>query len=262
MTIDLATERGGTGGEVPLVVLHGFTGSGAAMEPLVTYLRQTREVITVDLVGHGNSPAPAELAHYDMSAVVTQLWSALDAEVVDLFGYSMGGRVALSAAVTRPDRIRRLTLLGASAGLADPSERAARLKSDEALADSIEHDGLPTFVERWLALPLFGSLRALGPEWLAQTAAQRCSSDPLGLANSLRRTGTGAMPPLGEHLPGLSLPTLWLAGALDEKYCATGTRLAAIMPDASFESVESAGHAAHSERPEVVAHAIERFLAS
>lgn len=258
--IELAIERDGPKVGTPLVVLHGFTGSGAAMRSIVEPLCQHREVIAVDLIGHGSSPSPLPIAAYEMSQVVEQVVAALDAEQVDLFGYSMGGRVALSIAVANQKHIRRLALLGASPGIDDDADRAERLRRDEALADSIEADGLPAFVESWMALPMFASLAGLGEEWLDQSRTQRLGNDPVGLANSLRGTGTGAMPPLHHALAGLDLPVLLLAGALDDKYSAVGRSMAEELPNGIFRPIAGAGHAGHLERPRECATLLAEFL--
>ena len=78
--------------------------------------------VSVDLVGHGRSDAPPDVAHYSMQSCVEQLGAALDALVhprVHAIGYSMGGRVALALAAWQPDRVRSLLLVGASAGIED-----------------------------------------------------------------------------------------------------------------------------------------------
>src|SRR5688500_19543309 len=74
-------------------------------------------------------------------------------------GYSMGGRLCLRLAVDRPDLVQSLVLVGASPGLADAGERAARQAADEALAAEIERTGTEAFIERWLAQPMFSTLR-------------------------------------------------------------------------------------------------------
>ena len=53
---------------------------------------------------------------------------------VDLVGYSMGGRMALRTAVDHPHLVRRLVLIGATPGIEDPADRAARAEQDRATA--------------------------------------------------------------------------------------------------------------------------------
>ena len=72
----------------------------------------------------------------------------------------MGGRVALHAALAHPTEVRALVLIGATAGIDDPAERATRRVADEALADRIETIGVEAFVDEWLTNPLFEGLTA------------------------------------------------------------------------------------------------------
>ncbi len=252
-----------TGAGRPLVLLHGFTGAGASWAEHVPALARGRRVVAPDLIGHGASAAPEDPARYRMEPCVTDLLAlldALDAPQIDLLGYSMGGRVALSLACAAPGRVGRLVLESASPGLADAGERAARAASDNALADSIERAGLAGFVERWEALPLFASQQRLPEDVRAALRAQRLRSNPRGLANSLRGMGTGQMPPLWDMLPALRMPVLLLAGELDTKYRDLARLMAGRLPDARLEIVPGAGHAIHLERPEAFRQAVLTFL--
>jgi pimeloyl-ACP methyl ester carboxylesterase len=111
-------------------------------------------------------------------------------------------------------------------------------------------------VERWVALPLFASQAALPEETRARQREHRLASTARGLAGSLRGMGTGVMPPLWDRLPELDVPTLLLAGALDDKFCAIARSMAGLLPDARLEIVPSSGHAVHLERPDAVMDAI------
>ena len=156
-------------------------------------------------------------------------------------GYSMGGRLCLHLALARPGLVRRLVLLGAHPGIEDEGERAARRAADEALAASIERYGVDTFLERWLAQPLFAGLAEPGPR----------RHDPAVLTACLRRLGTGTQESLWPRLAELSMPVLVLAGERDKKYVELGHRIAAAIGDnARFAVVSGAGHAAHLEQPE------------
>ena len=128
---------------------------------------------------------------------------ALGGERFALAGYSMGGRIALHAALALGDRLDRLVLVGASPGIADPAERAARRAADDALADRIEAIGVEAFAREWAALPLWEGQ----PERVAAAAnADRLRNTPAGLAAALRGLGTGVMEPLWDALPSLAVP--------------------------------------------------------
>src|SRR3954471_13705856 len=118
-----------------LVLLHSFTQTRQSWRRTIAALDgRYYRVVAPDLPGHGQL---AERRPVSLPAALAYL-AALVAEPHVLAGYSMGGRIALHAALARPDLVRRLVLVGASPGLADPAERARRRAADEALADRIE----------------------------------------------------------------------------------------------------------------------------
>ncbi len=250
---------------VPVVVLHGFTGDAESMAPVSRALRDDHRVVRLELVGHGASEAPESPAPYAMEACARQILGAVEAlglAPTHLLGYSMGGRAALATSLLAPDRFLSLTLIGATAGLADASQRAARVASDVALAERIEREGIERFVDEWMALPLFASQARLGAAALARARAQRLRASPRGLANSLRGMGTGAQPPLHEALGTHALPVLLVVGDEDEKFQGLAAELEARLPDARVAVLVEAGHAAHLEAPEAFRSAVLPFLAA
>ena len=190
-----------------LVLLHGFTGSAAGwghqMDTLADYgLR----IIALDLLGHGQSDAPDDAERYSIENCQKDILAALQELGVKkghaiILGYSMGGRIALYTAFS--GFFRAVVLESASPGLEDPAEREERRASDEALAASIEREGVPAFIERWERLPLFASQRTLPIECREALHRQRLQNNATGLAQSLRGVGTGVQPSLYAQLPTL-----------------------------------------------------------
>ncbi len=259
------TEYGPVSG-APVMVLHGFTRSAQAMEPLAERLAAglAARVICPDLVGHGDSEVPDDIDRYRVEAMVGQVAGLADALGYDTFhlvGYSMGGRVALTLGCTRPQRLRSLCLIGASPGIADPAQRRNRAQADAARAQRITFD-FEAFVDDWMTDPLFAGQTALGEAHLQAARVQRLASSPAGLARSLLTGGTGSMTPLHERLADCVVPVLALAGAQDAKFCAIADEFAHALPDCAAVRVEGAGHAAHIERPDATAAAIARFIAT
>jgi 2-succinyl-6-hydroxy-2,4-cyclohexadiene-1-carboxylate synthase len=251
------------GSGFPLLLLHGFTGSSASWTSLVPALSERHRVITVDLLGHGRSDAPEDKSRYAMeqaAADLERLMGILNATPAHVLGYSMGGRLALYLALTRPYLVRSLILESASPGLETEEERIQRQHSDEQLAGWIEANGITAFVDRWEQLPLFASQRKLPAELQLSLRAQRLQNRPRGLANSLRGLGTGAQLSLWPCLSELQMPVLLLAGTLDKKFTAINQRMASLIPNATLCVIESAGHATHLEQPTAFVGAIQRFL--
>lgn len=263
--VEMAVTECGTAAGVPVVVLHGFTGSAQAMAPLTEPLaaRLAARIICPDLVGHGRSEVPDDLDCYrveSMAGQVAALADALDCETFHLVGYSMGGRVALTLGCTASQRLRSLTLIGATAGIAEPEQRRQRAETDAARAERILTD-FEAFVDEWMADPLFAGQATLGEAHLRAARAQRLASNPAGLARSLLAAGTGAMKPLHERLADCDTPTLLVVGTHDSKFCAMAEQLAAALPRAGVTRIDGAGHAAHVEQPAATAAAIAEFIA-
>ena len=258
--IHLNVEVSGKG--PPLLLLHGFTGSAATWTPHAPAW-EGFTTVAVDLLGHGDSDHPRDPGRYRMERCVDDLAALLEQlgiERAALLGYSMGGRIALRLALRSPGRISALVLESAAPGIEDVAERETRMRSDAALADAIERDGIAAFVDRWESQPLFSSQATLPEPVRSALRRQRLSNDPRGLANSLRGIGAGAEEPVFDRLSELRMPVLLITGALDEKYCSLARRTAAALRSTRHEVVADAGHAVHLEEPEAFAEAVRSFL--
>ncbi len=254
----LNLERHGDGS--PLVFLHGFTGSAATWAPYVGEVPGS-SVLAIDLPGHGRSPRPPSVISFpEIADTVVAVLDGHGVGDATWLGYSMGGRVALQVAVRHPTRVRRLIIESASPGIPDPSERRARADADDALATSIERDGLESFVERWASIPLFATQQRLAPEILDRERRGRLANTASGIAAGLRCLSVGRQPSLWPDLPSIDAPTLVVVGADDRKYLALGRSLAAAVPRARLRVVANAGHTVHLEQPALFWSEVRAFL--
>ncbi|MDH4074396.1 MAG: alpha/beta fold hydrolase [Acidimicrobiia bacterium] len=246
----LAAEVWGRGER--LVLAHGFTQNSRCWGPFGHELAADHEVVAVDLPGHGRTDPAHDTADLP---TVGRLLAEVGGDAVYI-GYSMGGRAALHAALAHPERVRALVLIGATAGMDDPAARAARRRADETLAADLLAGGLPAFLQRWLANPLFAGLPPS-----AAAVNQRLANRPEGLAASLRHTGTGTQEPRWGDLERLTMPVLVLAGADDTKFTAEGSRLVEHLPRARMRTLPGT-HAVHLAQPTAAAAAVRWFLAA
>lgn len=229
-----------------LVLLHGFTNTGASWDGVATALGERYRPLAPDIRGHGTASAATPVS---LEAVIDDI-AALVGATLTLVGYSMGGRLALHAAFALAPRVGRLVLIGASPGLEDPTERAARRAADERLADEIEGETIEEFATRWAQTPVLADQ----PEHVrAAVDADRRRSTPAGLAGALRGLGTGALPSLWDRLPALLVPVELVVGERDQKFRAIAERMAAALPAGRLHVVAGAGHAVHLEDPAAVA---------
>jgi 2-succinyl-6-hydroxy-2,4-cyclohexadiene-1-carboxylate synthase len=235
----------------PLVLAHGFTQNRRCWGPFRDRLGDQREVKAVDLAGHGDAPPARDLPEAAFRLGRDGGWGAY-------LGYSLGGRVALHLALAQPEQVTALVLIGAHPGIEDPAEREARATADDELAAHLLEIGLPTFLDEWLAQPLFATLPAETDQ-----REERLTNDPEALATTLRNLSTGRQTPLWDRLPALQMPVLFLAGEQDEKYASIGRQaVATIGENARLETIPGAGHAAHLEHPDHVAQRVRAFLAT
>ena len=241
----------------PVVLLHGFLGRGADWRAVRERLPDTWNVRAPDLPGHGAAADPAGFTMDDAAdLVLADLARAGLAAPADVVGYSMGGRLALHVAVTRPWAVRRAVVVSGSPGLRTAPERAARRRVDAERAAALQAD-FPAFVERWYRMPLWASL----PDALRQrlTADRIAHNDPAGLAASLAGMGTGAQPGHWDALAGISAPVWAVAGALDPTFVGLARQMAAAGPVRPL-TVPDAGHFVPAEAPAALAALLTDLL--
>lgn len=232
-----------------VLALHGFTQRGAVWGELTGLLGGVWRA--PDLPGHGATPP---MTWGEAAAWAASL--AVDAGVV--VGYSMGGRLALGAALECP--VRRLVLVSASAGITDAGARAARAERDLELADRIVAMGIDDFVAEWLGGPLFAGLGRRDRAWRDADAALRRGNDAGALAEALRLLGRGAQPPLADRLGEVGAASLVVAGALDRAGVGDAEVLAAGLPHASLVVLPGVGHAVMGEDPVALAGVVGDWL--
>jgi len=243
-------ERSIDGDGTPQVFLHGFTQTSRSWDPYVGLLDESTPLLRVDMPGHGRS------THIRANLPATADLIAAQCGLGDYIGYSMGGRAALHVALQHPHCVRRLVLISATAGIANPDERQKRRRDDEVLADTIGELGVPQFINQWLAQPMFSRLPTSQAD-----VSDRCRNTAEGLAQSLRDSGTGSQESLWERLHELVMPVLLVVGEEDIKFRNIAHEMKGLIGDnARLEVIAEAGHTVHLEQSQQVAQLLNRFL--
>ena len=223
----------------PLVLLHGWAMHGGIFAPLVERLRDRCTLHVVDLPGHGNSRD---------CDVPLQLQSCVDAVAAVVpaapwCGWSLGGLIALHAAATRPARVPALAMLCASPRFVrgDDWKYGVSAEIFRDFAAGLRSDYRGT-LDRFVALEAFGSEHAKEEiRTLRDGLFERCEPAASVLAEGLELLETSD---LRDALPGLQVPSLWLAGRRDRLVDPRAMRDAAeLAPGSTLHVVEHAGHA-------------------
>jgi 2-succinyl-6-hydroxy-2,4-cyclohexadiene-1-carboxylate synthase len=229
-----------------VVFLHGLLGSPDEWNPLIQALES-------ELPKRAWSLPLAD----DWQAGVQRLLDQLPNQYV-LVGYSLGGRLALGAALAAPHRLRGLCLISSNPGLA-PEERAARRRNDEQWARRMLQDAWPKFLEAWYRQPVFSSLdEATRAEWIRQ----KLTLDRPYHANLLRCYGIANQPDFWPTLSQIAVPTTVVVGQCDRKYVEIAEAMRRRAPRFELRIVPAAGHAVHRERPTALRAILQTLLDS
>ena len=263
MYFDLGEYRYGltvVGDGEPIVCLHGFSESSYTWDAINL---PGYRVVRIDLIGHGDSDIPTEEQAYTIPRMIEDLHTVIYHMVGDsyyLMGYSMGARIALSYALEYESEIKGLILESGSVGIVSDDERAERRKADEDLAVQIEnHDG-EWFASRWAEVPIFKSQKQLSEGVEELIYLRRSNNSTYALACTLRGSGQGVMPYVGDRLEKFSVEGLYVSGALDTKYTTIGRDVFGKLPNFKHVVVEGAGHNVHIEKPGTYMTAIADFI--
>lgn len=267
MTPDLSTDlhvrrTGRPAGEAPtLAFLHGLTDSGSGWPGAERHWGEAYSILTVDQRGHGSSPrfTPEQLAAHPGEVMVEDaisLLEQLDAPPV-VIGHSLGGAVALTVAVRRPELVRALVLEDpAPLGPDDPQHDPAR--GEEFLAGV--RDSLAARDEQ----DLVRLRREKHPDWaddellVSGVAEQQMDLDYLAHGDFKPSTRWPAL------FARLGVPTLVVSGDATAEVCITGDLEQAIAsignPHVRVVRIPGAGHCIRREQPDGFYAAVDAFL--
>jgi 3-oxoadipate enol-lactonase len=204
-----------------------------------------------DLPGFGDAPLEPGTVGY---VAVVAAWLERPAAVV---GCSFGGRIALGLAVTRPELVERLVLVGAALGNWEWSPEArAELDAEEA---ALERGDLRRAAEQqaqmWLAREATADVHKLTVAMTLRSYEQQ-----LPVEDQVRTVWPER--PAAQRLGEIGVPTLVVVGSEDvDDIKAMAGRFTAEIPEARLVTIEGAGHLPSLERPEEFNPLLLDFLA-
>jgi pimeloyl-ACP methyl ester carboxylesterase len=239
----LNVERHGKGEK--LLFIHGAGGSSSSFYFQRQYLQHSSEVILLDLPGHGKSGGEGSRDTTEYAEIVEETISNEGVDGCYLVGHSMGGLVAMSLTLVRPELVKGLVLIGTGArlrvlpeileGVIEDKERAVRMIMGLAFSRKTAPLLMQAAVLEMMKTPaevIFGDFYA-------------CEQVDVM-----------------EKVKGIAVPTLIICGTDDVltplKYSEYLNR---VIPGSKLVSIQNAGHMVTLEKPEEVNRAIETFVA-
>jgi pimeloyl-ACP methyl ester carboxylesterase len=247
-------------GRGPLVVLaHGFGGSARNFRLQARAVADRYRTVAFDARGHARSAAPDAPEQYRRQCFVEDFARVIDesgAATAVLGGLSMGAGLALSFALTHPERVRGLVLAAFPRGRDEPEARAWAL----GFARAIEERGVDAAGAEFVWGPR-SHFDVEGARWIRQGFLEHA---PHALAAILREL-LATQPSVAELRPDLERfdrPTLVVVGAADRLSRAPSEALARALPRGSLVVIEGAGHVVNLAAPGPFNAALEAFLVS
>lgn len=260
----------GTG--TPLLLIHGAFSDAFGWMPILPELARNHRVLAVDLPGHGLADrfdyTGVDLLEFGRT-FLGDILDTLELRAVDLLANSMGGLFSVAFAIDKPERVPRLILVGAPAGVDRSVPLQLRMLGLPLIGPAFARFAV-SHLTRDANRKFWGNVLVTHPENLThelldedvaqarRNAGSHLSLGPcLGDFRGLRRHLI-----LGERWLALRVPTLFLWGERDAFFGGPeqGEALAARNPNLLVSRLAGAGHIAWIDDPERVVSEVERFL--
>ena len=170
-----------------------------------------------------------------------------------LAGYSLGGRLALHAALINPDRWHALIIISSHTGLSDLAQKTDRLQSDQRWAERFRFDAWDSVLNDWNQQEVFRSP-------FPQPRRLECDFDRKAMAGALTEWSLGMQEDLAERISKLQIPILWVVGENDRKFAAIAKELTFAHPHSKIWIAPKAGHRVIFDASEELNQQINYFI--
>lgn len=259
--LDLFVVDEGTS-DVPLFLVHGFTGGQSDWDDVAPALAKNRRVIRYTHRGHAESQNTGDPSSYTFQHLSDDLAAIVDAlgfEQIDLLGHSMGGATVMRYVLEHPEKVRSLVLMDTAA---EPQGDGLPMEIIEGLAQSAREGGMQVVID--VMAPFIGAMQEkLSPERRQQLADRYApkmgNMDPEAFVAFAR--GLNEYPSMVAQLKTISCPTTVLVGENDTGLRDGAEVMAREIPGAELVVIPGAGHSPQEDDPAAWLAAVEKHLA-
>lgn len=258
--VQLYYEEAGRG--TPILFVHGFASDYRRNEHQMRFFSRNYRTITYSARGYEPSDVPTDPRKYSWDLVVDDIGGLLDAigvERAHICGFSMGGEVALSFTLRRPDRVLSLTY--AAGGYGSGSRRERWLPTVDELADTYRREGMAgprarAYTESW------EQAKRKDPRGWAEWRERFMEYNAVGMANTLAYVSKHRpdVTTLGPQLRALETPVLIVIGDEDEPGHEASLFVKRAVPLAGMEMFARTGHPVSMEEPGRFNRTVQEFL--
>ncbi|HET9783175.1 MAG TPA: alpha/beta fold hydrolase [Candidatus Dormibacteraeota bacterium] len=253
--IDVAWFEVGRG--EPLVLIHGLGDDHRAWRRTLPDLALRHRVILYDLRGHGQSTlGDADRSLRQLGEDLVTLLDSIGLERADLAGFSLGGTIAMRAAIDHPERVRHLCLVATSSRVGRAAAEWYRQRvemvdrNDPQLRSTLDRDTADVYAQ--------------SPEEVEEglMIRRQSTADPRGYGNACAAMAGLNAAPLDPELGAISSPTVIVASEKDQ-HCPPKAAeiIAAGIAGSRLEVLPDAGHPIPVEKPRELARILNSFLA-
>ncbi|MCZ6802925.1 MAG: alpha/beta fold hydrolase [Proteobacteria bacterium] len=245
------------GQERPIIILQGLFGSARNWQGIARVLGKDHHVIAPDLRNHGQSPHVKSMSYIEMANDVISIANQLNRDDVVLAGHSMGGKVAMTAALTNPDRISALVVVDIA-----PVNYSHDFKLRVDAMNSLPLQSLKTQADVEAELgKVIDEISVI--QFIIQNLVR--SGDGFRWRINLEQI-TANLDALGQFPDTLAniscrIPALFLGGSEPEYLRSIyNTGIFQFFPAAEIIMIEGAGHWLHAEKPNEFLHEVKTFI--
>ena len=172
------------------------------------------------------------------------------------FGYSLGGRLLLHAAISYPTLFSKLVIISSHPGLTSNEEKTARLIADRGWASRFQNDTWDDVINAWNSQNVLSGSGSANPH----PKREESLFSKKALVHALTEWSLGKQEDLSSQIAALPMNILWIVGENDSKFKKIAFELSKKAPNIQLKIIPEAGHRVMWEKPEVIDTLVRTYV--